>query len=857
MGVYIRDTKNLMPLPMDYYTFEANCPYGSTEWEVNGVVFSYDPKTGEVYAKGTATSKATIELISTNVTVPFELQKNTDYTLSGCPDGGSDSTFSMRLSFFKWENNFRKHFAIDYGEGCTLNTGDIDLVAAVDISIERGMTVDLVFKPMLTTGTEVLPWKSQCEFRRTQALTKVRNPKNLIEPPYVNGSGSTLYGITTTYYNDGVVHLNGTCTGTACVVFFSRAVPVKPGKTYTYKLNVKDYTNISGIVEVRDSNRETITRLGADKGDGATFTVPEDLETNGYSVSVNIYIYNPNGFTLNDLVVMPTLNEGDTPEPYFVTARYNIRGTTVYEVETEAKYNERVTANGQFILDKRKATLSKVVGDTVKCENLFTVDPSTLQYSISFDETTQTLIIPVGNYGYSKSICKLPRAISAGKTLSISIFFESGKFTGVAEIGGYHDVSGETKSWQCSCVLTPNVNLAGGVLTNTVTLTDSLTDIYLFLNQPTDVTSEIKMKVVIAEVSTPFTEYQPHFTGLKSASFGGIESYGRNLFNAEYHSQNFQSTGITDLVFENGKTYTISCVCNEVNASTWLCAVAEDKNVVNASLGRLTFSRLGNISTTFTIPEDGKIYRLGLCRSGSPNTSQWPGFFNGTYCSEIMVAFGTNVNYEPYGKIKAFAFPTTEIPLGTTFDFENKKITNYGVDVVLTGAEKWEYGTNGYTTDGDYYSCLYSFCIPTNEMRALGVVTDGIICSDKTNNVYKHGGWWIGVNGSVLYMIGAERYFAGFSQFVDPKNPTTEEKETLLSEWKAYLAQRYADGNPVTIRYLSGTLQSEVDFTEAQLASGNEYIAYRDCVEKVINVNAKYGVKNTLTQKYLSIKGDN
>ena len=144
----------------------------------------------------------------------------------------------------------------------------------------------------------------------------IRDSKNLLTTPYFNKSGYAITGITMEYGDDGVLSLNGTCSGTACVIFLTHEAPVVPGKTYTYKINASDYTYASGVVEVRDLKKTVITRLGADKGNGCTFTVPVDLEENGYVVSVNIYIYNKDGFTLNNFTCEPMLNEGSVSLPF-------------------------------------------------------------------------------------------------------------------------------------------------------------------------------------------------------------------------------------------------------------------------------------------------------------------------------------------------------------------------------------------------------------------------------------------------------------------------------------------------------------------------------------------------------------
>ena len=79
---------------------------------------------------------------------------------------------------------------------------------------------------------------------------------------------------------------------------------------------------------------------------------------------------------------------------------------------------------------------------------------------------------------------------------------------------------------------------------------------------------------------------------------------------------------------------------------------------------------------------------------------------------------------------------------------------------------------------------------------------------------------------------------------------TEEEKATAIANFKAWLAERYASGNPVTIRYISSELQSETDFT-----ADNEYTAYKGGTEKVLeNDGNEYGADNTQTVNYIFVK---
>jgi hypothetical protein len=104
----------------------------------NGVTFTVNGD-GSVTVNGTAT--ADTELIVRNMT----LQANTSYILTGCPSGGSASTYHMyTMNTSTWSGTRR-----DVGSGATLATGEYT-GWTVRIKIASGCTTDsLVFYPML------------------------------------------------------------------------------------------------------------------------------------------------------------------------------------------------------------------------------------------------------------------------------------------------------------------------------------------------------------------------------------------------------------------------------------------------------------------------------------------------------------------------------------------------------------------------------------------------------------------------------------------------------------------------------------------------------------------------------------
>ena len=358
-----------------------------------------------------------------------------------------------------------------------------------------------------------------------------------------------------------------------------------------------------------------------------------------------------------------------------------------YQVDETEAWSERTTANGLNVVDGSKAILKKVVGNTVACRNLFDIP--------NIDAT-------MGN-----------SSITLKVNITQNIFVSAGELATVS-----------SSTWRFHFVLkdgtdlyATDIELASGGKKISATADNPIVEV---IYRGTYITDGQYSKIMIAYGDT-VTEYQPYFTGLKSASFAGLES-------------------------------------------------------TNA---------------------------------------------NGTETSTL-------------------AFPKTETPLGVTIDFENKKITDYGVDLVLTGAEEIDYYPYQNTRN-----CV-TFKTP-NYQVANDIYSDGYVSTDsvRTGKVSNNVFLFFSLSLCWLDILDTLGYTTAGTLLT-----TAEEQEAAIANLKAWLAQRYADGNPVTIRYVSSVLQSETDFT-----AGNEYTAYKGGTEKVLeNDGAEYGADNTQTVNYIFVK---
>ena len=140
------DNKNLIPYP-----------YTNTTKTENGITFTVNSD-GTITANGTATSNTYFELTSIST---FYLPEG-NYILSGCPSGGSSTTYSLvavngsGVSYTK--------FRQDIGNGITLSSsGEYWIIRC---QIMSGATVEnIIFKPQIelgTTATAYTPYISDC-----------------------------------------------------------------------------------------------------------------------------------------------------------------------------------------------------------------------------------------------------------------------------------------------------------------------------------------------------------------------------------------------------------------------------------------------------------------------------------------------------------------------------------------------------------------------------------------------------------------------------------------------------------------------------------------------------------------------
>lgn len=172
----------------------------ATTQTVNGITFTVNSD-GTVIANGTATSQSTLKINQS-----LSLNQGS-YRLSGCPSGGSSSTYRFRL--FRTNTN-----AIpETGNGTVFEITEEIKFRYLDIAIEANTTVsNLLFKPMIVEGTEEKeyePYGVMPSPEYPSPVVCVGSNKNLLNTSLM--TETTKGGITSKINPDGSITFDGIC----------------------------------------------------------------------------------------------------------------------------------------------------------------------------------------------------------------------------------------------------------------------------------------------------------------------------------------------------------------------------------------------------------------------------------------------------------------------------------------------------------------------------------------------------------------------------------------------------------------------------------------------------------------------
>ena len=285
-------TENLIPFP-----------YAETTKTQNGVTFTVNSD-GTITVNGAATKNTSFFLVFENPTMCLNLRAGENYTLSGCPKGGSDTTFSLYVQDISYTQSI-----IDYGNGATKAISYTQYYAFIRIA--EGYTANnLVFKPMLNAGSTAKPYTPYFPGLKNAFFKEiVSTGKNLIDLSGVSLE-KTVNGVTSTKISDGQYRMTGTIADPSQGV--SPTVNINQGKVYPAGVySTARYTVDGKDIEFFVSAYSAKTGAPIRNIDGANININEDFVIRSAGIYVNRAITGA-----IDLTVSTMLNFGSSALPY-------------------------------------------------------------------------------------------------------------------------------------------------------------------------------------------------------------------------------------------------------------------------------------------------------------------------------------------------------------------------------------------------------------------------------------------------------------------------------------------------------------------------------------------------------------
>jgi hypothetical protein len=295
--------------------------------------------------------------------------------LSGCPSGGSSTTYSLRAQTGATVTS------VDYGNGAKV-PAQTD-AWRIMIIVAAGYTANnLVFKPMLNEGDTALPYEPYFEGLRDTAVSELKSEgANLIPFPYWDGnydvgSSKTINGVTFTVNADGSITANGTATATANFFLINTPIAglVEIGKTYTLSGCPSGGGNEKYKLHFRDSSN--YGNQWFEDGEGYTRAAVAD---DGFTYKYQAWIVIFAGYTANNLVFKPMLNEGTTALPYSpygtidtFSIPKDIQDTDGYGIgKSETEYNYIDFNKKIFKKEYEKIRISPSIGSYNKSQDWY------------------------------------------------------------------------------------------------------------------------------------------------------------------------------------------------------------------------------------------------------------------------------------------------------------------------------------------------------------------------------------------------------------------------------------------------------------------------------------------------------
>lgn len=328
-------------------------PYYTTTKTINGITFT-DNGDGTITANGTATNKA---IYFVRYREPFKLNPG-NYVLSGCPAGGSKTTFYQWLGI--WDGSTNIYGVYDVGDSvtATLTEEMLDKYIVIGCYIYAGATVDgITFCPQLEFGDTATAYEPPITGRELQVNVSGRN---LI--PRKSFTSIETNGITFILNNDGSITAKG--TSTANIFFDFTGTFSIPDGIYCLSGTPSEYLNDNCYMSIRSNTPPIGEKTNFDELNGSMSVVSHD---DAYCI-----IRINSGVDFGDGVTFyPQLEIGSTATPYepYNGAEYTITpDCNPYVIPNDIRQqdglnNISVSAGGLSVVGVQKNAAIKRIWD--------------------------------------------------------------------------------------------------------------------------------------------------------------------------------------------------------------------------------------------------------------------------------------------------------------------------------------------------------------------------------------------------------------------------------------------------------------------------------------------------------------
>jgi len=360
-----------------------------------------------------------------------------NYILSGCPSGGSSSSYRLVASIYSKTDGSYIRVVFDFGEGGAINLASNEYIKEVYIRISGSVTK--TFTPMISKAeygsTPFQPYHASVE--QTLRDAEVIEGKNLLELPYGTKSGYTASNVTFTVLEDGTVVAN-TPSGQAAT---ENAFFVLIDNTKDFDFDSNQYI-LSGCPSDGGSSKyELCYRIGLQSDDSYVSSVSDFGNGNGIALTsfdkttqqIRIYIAVRSGQVCNNLKFKPMIctldewNKSREYEPYYIP----LKDSMFPRAEQRVLGAKNLLANIPTTLSNGITTSLRSDGGydssgTIASVNYRIVDPDTYSYmlpvgeyilSVKMTDTTNKLRLSFVNGSTWTSKCE----ISTGEEARFSV----------------------------------------------------------------------------------------------------------------------------------------------------------------------------------------------------------------------------------------------------------------------------------------------------------------------------------------------------------------------------------------------------------------------------------------------------